>query len=92
MTAAAMAEMASSSVPQLRERRGRWSQVIGRGSNRLPKVVSNEPFPGCNAYPFRNGQWIAEADKDSGPYITIYAGSVKAAYKKARLLAKLSAP
>jgi len=61
-----------------------------RGECRKPKNLSNDPYraPGMQGFPFRDGQWISESEKDDGPYIVIHARTLKAAKKKLALLTK----
>ncbi len=61
-----------------------------RGECRKPKNFSNDPerAPGMRGFPFRDGEWIKESEKDDGPYVIVWAGTLKAAKKKLALLAK----
>ncbi len=73
-------------VPPRRKSTQGWH----RGECRKPKNLSNDPdrAPGMQGFPFRDGKWISESEKDDGPYVVIYAGTLKAAKKKLALLTK----
>lgn len=59
-----------------------------RGECRKPKNLDNSPdrAKGMKPFPIRDGVWIRESEQDAGPYTVVWAGTLKAALKKWKLM------